>query len=50
MKDIECIEILCKMQDLNKGFRLKAENEDESHFCDIIDDIIQDQFNTLNVN
>ena len=50
MGDTEVIEILCKMQDLNKGFRLKAEDQEEVNQCDILEDIIQDQFSTLYVN
>lgn len=50
MIDIEIIEILCRMQDLNKDFKLNAESEEEVQLCEATDKNIIKQFENLYVN
>ena len=50
MNDHNVIEILCKMQDLNKNLRLNSISEEEVKQCDRVEDDIQEQFKSLYVN
>ena len=50
MNDHNVIEILCKMQDLNKNLRLNSISEEEVKQCDRVEDNIQEQFKSLYVN
>lgn len=50
MSDTEIIEILCKIQDMIKRFKLFAENEKDIIDCEEFEDVIQSQFKNLCVN
>lgn len=50
MADTEIIEILCKVQDMNKRFKLFAKDEKDIIECEDLENVIQKQFKNLRVN